>query len=280
MKKYLLGIIGLTLIFPIASNAIESNSYQAEFGECFPDTISEESFIGKTLVNAKMRAVACMNGSKVVKILPANTKIKIIAKTDGWYKVKTTEGVSGWMGSWIVAKTSDTTFTEVKKEAVVKKEIKETIKSIPFGTIVSYVQSLSLKELYSLRDKLTNLITELEKKEAVRKEELEKKEALKKESEMRTDNINGKIILSGETYGNIVKLNWLLTDMVSKNGFKIVISEFENPVYPGNDYHYLTSAARNDEWKLNPGTYYFRVCEYLGGKCGIYSNNYKVVVNQ
>lgn len=68
----------------------------------------------------------------------------------------------------------------------------------------------------------------------------------------------------------------------SENGFKIVWSKSANPTYPlrsGDKYIYLSDKnARSTT--LNPfdgkGTYYVRVCEYLGGKCGKYSNQIKV----
>jgi len=64
----------------------------------------------------------------------------------------------------------------------------------------------------------------------------------------------------------------------SKNGFKVVWSKNANPTYPtrsGDQYIYLASSSAAST-TLTPfsgaGTYYVRVCEYLGGKCGVYSN--------
>ncbi len=94
------------------------------------------------------------------------------------------------------------------------------------------------------------------------------------------DNSNGSITLSGsyDQSLNKVLLNWTVSDMYSDLGFKVVYSTNPNPVYPGNDYHYLSDPdVRNDNWAgLEPGTYHFRVCEYLGGSCGIYSNDITV----
>jgi len=94
-------------------------------------------------------------------------------------------------------------------------------------------------------------------------------------------NNDGSISLSGEVNGDSVNLNWSLKEMTSSMGFKVVVSKSENPVYPGNEYHYFSDKnIRNDKWSdLSAGTYYFRVCEYLGGKCGVYSNNFQAVVN-
>jgi len=72
-----------------------------------------------------------------------------------------------------------------------------------------------------------------------------------------------------------------LSNMTSDMGFKVVYNETGNPVYPGNTYHYYSDGnVRGDIWTdLTPGkTYYFRTCEYLGGKCGVYSNQVKLVI--
>jgi len=96
------------------------------------------------------------------------------------------------------------------------------------------------------------------------------------------DNSNGTITLSGyydQSLGK-VRLEWALGSLYSEKGFKVVNSTQPYPVYPGNDYHYLSSPeTRSDKWVgLEPGAYHFRVCEYLGGACGIYSNDLTINV--
>lgn len=95
-----------------------------------------------------------------------------------------------------------------------------------------------------------------------------------------TTNANGSIRLEGYFGNSKVSLKWTLSNMTSAQGFKVVYSDKENPVYPGNEYHYLTEpTVRSDFWESLPaGVYYFRVCEYLGGKCGIYSNNLRIEI--
>lgn len=74
-------------------------------------------------------------------------------------------------------------------------------------------------------------------------------------------------------------------DGVSSQGFKIVWSMNENPTYPtrsGDKYIYLSdkNAAETTVYAFDEdGTYYVRVCEYLGGKCGEYSNEIEVELN-
>lgn len=80
--------------------------------------------------------------------------------------------------------------------------------------------------------------------------------------------------------GNTVE--WTAKDGISKQGFKVVWSKNPSPTYPNRDgdayqYHDSPSAASTKIEGFNgPGTYYVRVCEYLGGACGIYSNEISV----
>lgn len=85
------------------------------------------------------------------------------------------------------------------------------------------------------------------------------------------------ITLSGS--GN--RVEWEV-DGYSAKGFKVVWSLNSGPTYPlrdgdkylyfsDPDYYYTSLAAFNGS-----GTYYVRVCEYLGGECGVYSNEIAV----
>lgn len=71
-------------------------------------------------------------------------------------------------------------------------------------------------------------------------------------------------------------LNWTATGDFPL-GFKIAYSTTNtNPVYPGDAYIYLSDpAVRSTSISGTPGsTVYYRVCKYLGGTCGVYSNSY------
>jgi hypothetical protein len=74
---------------------------------------------------------------------------------------------------------------------------------------------------------------------------------------------------------NGIKFNWSVGNVSVPSGFKIVRSESTNPVYPGNDYQYLSeSSTREYTWSIKDGkTYHFRICTYVDGKCGVYSND-------
>ncbi len=109
------------------------------------------------------------------------------------------------------------------------------------------------------------------------KEEIKKKEVKEEKNEEKSsDYKKGSIILSGEKSSSGVRLHWDVSDVNTSNGFKVVKSKELNPVYPGNDYKYLSEAGIRDyKWKIDSGKkYHFRVCAYLGnGKCGTYSND-------
>ncbi len=85
------------------------------------------------------------------------------------------------------------------------------------------------------------------------------------------------ITLSGE--GAAISWN---TNGTSGKGFKVAWSKNENPTYPtrsGDKYHYHSSPSKASDTLTafsGEGIYYVRVCEYLGGACGVYSNQIKV----
>ena len=87
------------------------------------------------------------------------------------------------------------------------------------------------------------------------------------------------ITLTGEN----ASIKWTV-DGYSASGFKVVWSKNTGPTYPcrtGDKYDYLSSPkAVTDTLTAfdGSGAYYVRVCEYLGGKCGVYSNEIKVTL--
>ncbi len=86
------------------------------------------------------------------------------------------------------------------------------------------------------------------------------------------------IVLVGKQVSDGVSLTWTVNGLETPDGFKVVRSLTTDPVYPGDNYYYLSSPdARAHKWAVKDGkTYYFRVCQYIDGKCVLYSNNVKV----
>jgi ferric-dicitrate binding protein FerR (iron transport regulator) len=122
------------------------------------------------------------------------------------------------------------------------------------------------------------------KKEEVKKEEVKKKEAEKAPTKKETakessDGYATAIALKGDEDGDKVRFSWTISGGNAPKGFKIVKSKDPNPVYPGDDYLYISDKDdRSAVWKgfKKDKTYYFRICVYKGGECGAYSDNVKI----
>ncbi|MFO0764925.1 MAG: SH3 domain-containing protein [Patescibacteria group bacterium] len=72
-------------------------------GDCFQDPIYDHDWTAMVTTGARVRDVACMEGSTVLTTLGVGTKVALIAETDGWYKVKTNDGKVGWVGQQLVS---------------------------------------------------------------------------------------------------------------------------------------------------------------------------------
>ncbi len=110
----------------------------------------------------------------------------------------------------------------------------------------------------------------------IAKEEIESEVKIEEEVKKEEEKVeSGKISLSGKTTSSGVSLSWTANNLGSFDGFKIVKSKEANPVYPGSEYQYLSSKdARSYSWSISSGSkYHFRVCQYAGGKCVLYSND-------
>lgn len=102
---------------------------------------------------------------------------------------------------------------------------------------------------------------------------------------MDTDEFYNSEVNSIELKGEGDEIEWNV-DGFSRKGFKVVWSKNPDPVYPnrgGDRFHYYyMPEKRSDTIDAfdGPGYYHVRVCEYLGGKCGIYSNEIKVYLEE
>ena len=84
--------------------------------------------------------------------------------------------------------------------------------------------------------------------------------------------------LTAKADGTGVQLTWELGSGITVgDALKTIVSQTENPVYPGGSAHTLPNSARSDSWLgLAPGTYHFRVCVTQENKCIAYSDNAKI----
>jgi hypothetical protein len=89
------------------------------------------------------------------------------------------------------------------------------------------------------------------------------------------------IILSGQLNGTSANLSWTTKNLASPKGYYIVMAETPNPTFPGNKFMLASSATDlNAVWtELEAGkTYYFRLCENVGGACGLFSNQVTLIM--
>jgi len=269
----------------------------AETYSCNGDPLYARAGTGKTLMGSRLRNRPCMADSQVMSVIPGAAKVTIVGEMDGWYKVKFGNS-TGWVGSRLIQASNLSEAKQVKEEAEpAKKEAPAIAYSIVGVNERSYGQLLKgdkalLKRLkgkivlrVESRGELYNVTTSGIKRLLVKTlEEIDETSLATKTEEPKSAEVAdtaGTIALTAKLDGAKATLSWTAMGADFAQGFKLVKSEHAAPVYPGDDYHYLSNdAARSDVWEsLSAGkTWHFRVCRYLGGKCGVYSNEVTLTV--
>ncbi|MFH1286587.1 MAG: SH3 domain-containing protein [Candidatus Magasanikbacteria bacterium] len=79
---------------------------EARAGGCYEDPIYERNWHGRYIQAAFVRDNACMDGTSIIETVSGGTVIEVIGETDGWYKVRTPEGRTGWTGARLMEITS------------------------------------------------------------------------------------------------------------------------------------------------------------------------------
>lgn len=271
----------------------------AQAGECGSDPVYERNMTGAPTVGLRMRDIACMEGSKVLTVLPAGTSLKIIGETDGWYKVKYGEYV-GWMGANLI-KVTNGEVVETKKEKT-ETDSDQLGKKVMVGILekdYKLVEKKNADMLKRLKDKVLLRVQKggetwyvekdgsLTRVKPVNKSEFKRWKEVKQEVKTETKKEEkkesalgsaGVIVLTGETLLGGVKLTWNITGDGSK-GFKVVKSTEPNPEYPGDSAEYVDGNTRSlTRYGLGGKTYHFRVCRYTGNGCDAYSNNLTLAI--
>jgi uncharacterized protein YgiM (DUF1202 family) len=272
-------------------------------GECGSDPVYKKSMTGKPTVGLRIRDVACMEGSKVLTVVPAGTAVNIVAETDGWYKVEWNDHV-GWMGATLIDVTNSNAATAEKKTIVTEDvTLKKSLLGIAekdFSLIQKKNKALTdrLKDKVLLRvqkggetwyvekDGTLSQVKMIKKgefkrlKDAAKEVKKEVKEEVKKEEKKEQAlGAAGAISLTGEVLPGGVKLSWTISGDGSK-GFKLVKSTEANPEYPGDSAEFIDGNTRTiTRYGLSGGkTYHFRVCRYTGNGCDAYSNNLQLTI--
>ena len=107
MKKLLLSFFVVALFAPATFAS-----------DCFQDPIYERDWNGEVTTGMYVRDVACMEGSTVITTVPVGEVVHVIAETDGWYKVETSDGIVGWSGQWLLTQTNKAFSSNEPQEAL------------------------------------------------------------------------------------------------------------------------------------------------------------------
>lgn len=112
----------LALAIVCAVSLIAPANYAAASG-CYHDPIYDRNWHGHVDTSAYVRDNPCMEGTKILTTVVKGSVIKIIAETDGWYKVKLTDGTIGWVGARLMSVTDKplTSTTTTKTETTTYK---------------------------------------------------------------------------------------------------------------------------------------------------------------
>lgn len=164
----------------------------------------------------------------------------------------------------------------LESQVEIKNEKAEVIDTVQTGEKATFAANKMEKKKIEDNDLKEKFIAWNMEKDKLKTEDIvAAKEDKEKFSEKSESEGISKIILSGKTSGNGVKLSWSTQNISGFDGFKLVKAEGANPVYPGDDYVYLSdTSVRSYNWEIGGGKkYHFRVCKYTGGKCVLYSND-------
>jgi len=71
-------------------------------GCCGCDPVYERNWHGEYIISAYVRDIACMDTSKIIATGTKGSVVKVIAETDGWYKVQLADGTTGWTGAQLI----------------------------------------------------------------------------------------------------------------------------------------------------------------------------------
>lgn len=128
MRKLIIFLISL-ILFIQSTYATDS---------CEQIVLQEAEFVGEITISANVRDYPCVNKSKVVKWARVWERYNVVAKVDGWYKVKLDNWEIVWIRDQAMKKVGE--LPEALKEVkVIKLEAKPVVKSEYSLTIEDYV---------------------------------------------------------------------------------------------------------------------------------------------
>ncbi len=141
MKKLLIILALAFLPAVVGSFALSATGAFAE--DCMHDPIYERDWNAEITTGMRVRDIPCMETSVVLTTVPVGEVVKVIAETDGYYKVRLKDGTEGWSGQWLLAPTSKPFNQEVPQEPLYD------VVGHQFETAVRYLKDNGIIEGYS-----------------------------------------------------------------------------------------------------------------------------------
>lgn len=89
---------------------------------CEQIVLQEAEFVGEIIISANVRDYPCVNKSKVIRGSKVGERFNVVAKVDGWYKVKLDSGEIVWIRDQAMKKVGE--LPEELKEKKVVEEVR------------------------------------------------------------------------------------------------------------------------------------------------------------
>lgn len=99
MKTLRLG--SFLLLASILGSTLQVSPVRA--GGCFEDPVYTYDWSGTISSAVYVRSVACIDGSTILTSLTAGAKVSVTGTTDGWVRVKLSDGTEGWVGEQFIS---------------------------------------------------------------------------------------------------------------------------------------------------------------------------------
>lgn len=112
--------------------------------DCLQDPIYDRDWNAEVTTGARLRDIPCMETSVVLTTLPVGEVIKVIAETDGYYKIRRANGQEGWVGQWLITATSkpfNATVPAQPETPVVPQEKLYDIKGHQYETAIRWMDT-------------------------------------------------------------------------------------------------------------------------------------------
>lgn len=141
MKKTVCFVVSFFITLLILAPV--QTSYAQE--DCMRDPVYQTNWNAEVTTGARLRDIPCMTTSVVITTLPVGEIIKVIAETDGYYKIQRKDGTQGWVGQWLITATNKP-FTADTTSSGNTTQTKE-----PLYDVTDHKNETQIRALYALK---------------------------------------------------------------------------------------------------------------------------------